>query len=149
MKRHEALIPLSHHHHHGLVLAQRLQKTEERDKFRELMKDIQEFWENDGRDHFREEEEILLPLYSCYASIEEDEDIRKMLMDHVVIRGLIEKLHKVERHDYELFRELGEKLHDHIRMEERVIFPKIETAVPDKELYKAEGQFHTDSHSGR
>ncbi|AKG05073.1 hypothetical protein AAV35_009845 [Salimicrobium jeotgali] len=149
MKRHEALVPLSHHHHHGLVLAQKLQKTEEKDKFREIMKDIEDFWENDGEAHFREEEEILLPLYACYAKIEEDEDIEKMLIDHTVIRGLIVKLRKLERFDYKVFQELGEKLHDHIRMEERVIFPKIESAVPDKELYKVEGKFHIDSYSGK
>ncbi|SDJ41237.1 hemerythrin domain-containing protein [Salimicrobium halophilum] len=149
MKRHEALIPLSHHHHHGLVLAQKLKKVEEKDKFREFMKEIDAFWEKDGRAHFREEEEILVPLYSCYASIEDDSDIQKMLTDHAEIRGLIKKIKRTERYDHELFKELGEKLHDHIRLEERVIFPKMEAAIPDKELYKAEGQFHIDSHSGR
>ncbi|WP_347861301.1 hemerythrin domain-containing protein [Salimicrobium sp. PL1-032A] len=149
MKRHEALVPLSHHHHHGLVLARKLKKMEEKDKFREMLKEIDAYWETDGKYHFREEEEILLPLYSCYASIEEDADVQKMLTDHTVIRGLVLTIRREKRYDHELFKELGERIYDHIRLEERVIYPKIEKAIPEKELLKVQGQFHIDSHSGR
>ncbi len=60
MRRHPALQELSCDHHHALVVAQRLKRAEPpnagaaRDAFGE-------YWSSDGRRHFREEEEILLP----------------------------------------------------------------------------------------
>lgn len=146
-KRHEALHPLSHHHHHTLVLAQKLKKADENASIQEMTREVIEFWEKDGRDHFRDEEEVLLPLYAQYASVDQEE-IRDMLIQHVQIRGLIQHIRGTRRIERSVFNELGELLMVHVRLEERIIFPMIEKVVPEKYLYQANGKFHLDSYSG-
>src|SRR5699024_8671350 len=89
IKRHPSLFPLSHHHHHALVMSRQLkQQKEEPAVLREKLK---KFWNEGGQRHFREEEEILLPTYSRYASVERPE-ITEMLMEHVRIRGQVEEI---------------------------------------------------------
>ena len=147
MKRHEALFPLSHHHHHTLVVAQQLKKADKNTSVQQLTRDVIEFWKTDGEDHFRDEEEILLPLYSQYADVDEPE-IKEMLLQHVQIRGYVMKIRSTERPSIETFNQLGQLLDEHVRLEERIIFPKIEKVVPEKYLYQASGRFHRDSYSG-
>lgn len=56
MKRHEALNPLSHHHHHALLMAVEMKKAGTKDnkkKYKELIRELIEFWEGDEEDHFR------------------------------------------------------------------------------------------------
>ncbi|RPF53222.1 hemerythrin domain-containing protein [Aquisalibacillus elongatus] len=151
MKRHEALNPLSHHHHHALVMALEMKRsgTEKSDKtFKQLVRDMIDFWENDGRDHFRDEEEVLVPLYLEHADSVEVDLVKEMLYQHVQIRSLIYDLREKGVTQHEKMRELGEILDQHIRLEERELFPLIEQAVPEKYLYQANGRFHRDSYSG-
>ncbi|MFC7060974.1 hemerythrin domain-containing protein [Halobacillus seohaensis] len=147
MKRHEALHPLSHHHHHALVVAQQLKKTDEHANKQEQRRSVINFWQKDGAIHFRDEEEVLLPLYAQYASVDQ-EPIKQMLMEHVQIRALIARIRTEQRLSVEQFQNLGELLDNHVRLEERVIFPMIQEAVPENLLYLANGQFHRDSYSG-
>jgi hypothetical protein len=60
MKRHPALAELSRDHHQALVVARRLKRADDEsvDRAREGFLD---YWEHEGSEHFREEEEILLP----------------------------------------------------------------------------------------
>ncbi|MFD1020814.1 hemerythrin domain-containing protein [Thalassobacillus hwangdonensis] len=151
MKRHEALYPLSHHHHHALVNAVELKKagTEKSKKsLQQLRRDVIDFWEKDGRDHFRDEEEVLLPLYARYASVDQ-KPIAEMLIQHIQIRGRIQAIRDQEKVNADQFRELGELLETHVRLEERTIFPMIEEVVPEKYLHQANGKFHRDSVSGK
>lgn len=150
-QRHEALQPLSHHHHHTLVQAVELNKagTEKADKpLGQLIRELIDFWENDAVYHFRDEEEILLPLYYTYAENPETELIKEMLYQHMQIRSLLYTIRENREDPYEKMNHLGELLKKHVRMEEREIFPLIEEAVPDKYLHQAYGRFHRDSYSG-
>ncbi|WP_186578468.1 hemerythrin domain-containing protein [Aquibacillus kalidii] len=147
MKRHEALHPLSHHHHHALVMAQQLKKADENSSIQEMTRQVIDFWQTDGEDHFRDEEEVLLPLYAQYESVDQD-SIRDMLIQHVQIRSLVQQIRGKQRPNLDTFRKLGEILNDHVRLEERVIFPMIEKAVPENYLFQANGRFHRDSYSG-
>lgn len=147
MKRHEALHPLTHHHHHTLIMAQQLKKADESTSIQEMTRQVIDFWKNDGEDHFRDEEEVLLPLYAQYESVDQD-CIRDMLIEHVQIRSLVQQIRLNNKPRRELFHELGHLLEKHVRLEERVIFPMIEKVVPENYLFQANGQFHRDSHSG-
>src|SRR5699024_10534453 len=94
IKRHEALQPLSRHHmlglHTGLKLS--LAGTEvSRIARDEIKKDVKEFWETGGNDHFREEEEIVLHVYAKYSDINKPEII-EMLLEHVQIRKGMKQL---------------------------------------------------------
>ena len=143
IKRHKALHPLSHHHHHGLVMAHRLMKAgTEESKFtgEELKQKLHDFWHSAGNEHFREEEELLLPVYAKYALLDQPEIIENLL-EHVRIRSLVRQVLEQLSVAETLMHELGTLLEGHIRKEERVIFPMIEKALPEQELHKLGSEF--------
>lgn len=150
-QRHDALKPLSHHHHHALVQAMELKQagTEKTDKsLGESIRDLIEYWERDAAVHFRDEEEILLPLYEVFAEKPNTELIKEMLYQHIQIRSLIYAIRENREDPYEKMNRLGELLENNVRFEEREIFSMIEEAVPDKYLHQVYGKFHRDSYSG-
>ncbi|MGM8216098.1 hemerythrin domain-containing protein [Bacillaceae bacterium W0354] len=151
MKRHEALNPLSHHHHHALTMSLELKRagTDKSDlSYKDLMRSLIDFWEKDGEDHFRDEEEVLFPLYLHYADEPDADLIKEALYQHTQIRSLIQQLRSTIKTQYDKMNELGQILDEHVRLEEREIFPKVEEAVPENYLYQANGKFHRDSYSG-
>ena len=130
MKRHPALEELSRDHHQALVVAQRLKRADDAsaDQARSAFLD---YWEREGSEHFREEEEILLPALARVTDPHQPL-IGRVLTDHVSIRcrasemradASLEKLHA-----------LGEELGGHVRREERELFPLIERIMPEPEL---------------
>jgi hypothetical protein len=132
MRRSDALAQLSRDHHHGLVVAQRLSRADDttaadaRDAFLG-------FWEREGRLHFRAEEEALLPAFARHVP-PRHADVVRVLTEHVDIRRRAADLAGAPAAPLEDLHELGRRLHDHIRHEERVLFPLIEEALPDDEL---------------
>src|SRR3954469_18314941 len=84
MKRSDALAQLSRDHHHGLFVAQRLNRATEttaaaaRDAFLS-------FWETEGRDHFRVEDDVLLPAYAA-PHAPTDEAVTRVLTEHADLR---------------------------------------------------------------
>ncbi|WEG13803.1 hemerythrin domain-containing protein [Pullulanibacillus sp. KACC 23026] len=137
-KRHKALIPLSHHHHHGLVIALKLQEVVEsggRWPKEQVFQDAKLFWESGGEEHFREEENVLYPTFSKYASIESLPEMAEALLEHIKMRGLFSQLiHHEVSDELSLMHELGALLKKHIQSEERIIFPLIQEKVPENVL---------------
>ena len=131
MKRSEALIPLSHDHQHGLAVALDLTRATA-ETAPDAAKAFVAFWREEGQRHFREEEDLLLPALARHVPADHAAVVR-VLTDHVEIRR---RAADVEAGDAELERlhELGERLRDHIRHEERVLFPLAEEALPAAEL---------------
>ena len=137
INRHESLKPLSRHHMIGLHVALKLKRAgteNSRWSIKEILKDTNEFWNPDGQEHFREEEEILLPAYSCFANVDEQPEIGEMLLEHVKIRAGMDAVLSAEPPSLDQMHELGLLLEAHIRKEERVIFPMIERALPEDKL---------------
>src|SRR5699024_12450965 len=94
IKRHETLKHLSRHHMEGLHLALRLTRagTEKSQlTVEEIRKEAEELWNPNGQNHFREEDEILLPAYTQYADIN-DATVIDVLLEHVTIRSHMRKL---------------------------------------------------------
>jgi hemerythrin-like domain-containing protein len=144
IKRHESLKDLSRHHMIGLHLALKLKRAgteESRLTIEEVKKDADDFWKPNGQEHFREEEEILLPSYAQYAEINRTEII-EMLLEHVQIRSLFDQLLKPEVTDLNIMHQLGTLLESHIRKEERVVFPMIEKALPEEKLQELAPYLH-------
>ena len=136
LKRHETLKPLSRHHMIALHLALKLSRAgtdKSRLTVEEIKQELQEFWNPNGQEHFREEEEILLTAFAQHASIDRDE-IKEMLLEHVKIRALIATILKMDEIDVTVMHQLGTLLEMHVRKEERVIFPMIEKALPEDVL---------------
>ncbi len=151
MKRHEGLFPLSHHHHHALVVSKDLKEigTDKGEKtYKVVFRDLVDFWEKDGNEHFRDEEEILIPLYLRFEKEPDMDLVKKVLYQHAEIRSMIAAIRSSQEADHDQMHILGHLLDEHIRLEERELFPHIEEAVPEKYLYQASGKFHNDSYSG-
>jgi hemerythrin-like domain-containing protein len=124
MKRDEALRPLSREHLNALHAAKVLREGNDLAAVTEVFLD---FWENEGRGHFRIEEEVLLPRWARYAEVDRS-GVARMLEEHLAIRREALRL-KAGEVSMEQARDLGRLLHDHVRFEERELFPLIEEAL--------------------
>jgi hemerythrin-like domain-containing protein len=132
VKRSDALAPLSRQHHQGLFAALKLKRADAA-AAAEARAAFVEFWEREGRDHFRVEEELLLPAYARHGDHDHPAVVR-VLVEHVDLRRRGEDVAASTDPDPGELRELGERLERHIRHEERVLFPLIEAALPEDEL---------------
>jgi hemerythrin-like domain-containing protein len=128
MKRHAALQPLSRDHHVALVAAQRLRRATEATAG-DARQHFLTFWAEHGARHFRVEEDVLLPLFARHGD-PGDERIARMLVDHVRIRAKVLALDSGEV-DVGLLHALGEELAQHVRLEEREVFPLIEATLSE------------------
>lgn len=127
MKRSEPLKGLSHEHHHALFIAKRL-----RDEGEAALEAFLEFWRTEGRIHFWIEEDVLLPG-SGLAGPSEDAEVARLLDDHLDIRRRVEAVTEGLA-SAEALSELGQALTDHVRFEERELFPRIEAALAPEKL---------------
>ena len=91
------------------------------------------YWEEHGRTHFRREEEILFPAYAQHGD-PGDPLLARALCEHGDIRDRAQALGVVQTPDPAVLHELGARLADHVRLEERQLFPRIESALPAARL---------------
>jgi hypothetical protein len=130
MKRADALQPLSRDHLQALLAAKGLREAEDAAAARSAFLD---FWRDHGAHHFRiEEEEVLLPQWALYAEVDRPA-VDRMLEEHLAIRREALRLVAGEGSLAEL-RALGDLLHDHVRFEERQLFPAIEDSLNEEQL---------------
>jgi hemerythrin-like domain-containing protein len=132
MKRDPALVTLSHDHHVALYVAQTLKRATA-DTASDARAAFVAYWEEHGRGHFRLEEEILLPAYAHHGDPHHPL-VARALCDHVGIRASADALAVDARPDPPVLHELGTSLADHVRLEERQLFPLIESALPAARL---------------
>jgi hypothetical protein len=130
-KRAEALQPLSREHLGALLAAKELKDAADADAEAARGRFL-EFWREDGRRHFRVEEEVLLPWWARYAEVDRP-GVARMLDEHLAIRREALRLDAGEVGLEELHA-LGVLLHDHVRFEERELFPAIEDALGPERL---------------
>lgn len=143
MRRHEGLQSLSRDHHHALVAAKHLAAAgESADAAASAGRLLQEW--RDLERHFREEEEVLLPVLARYAGSDCPE-IGETLRQHVEIRGVVDQVQeRIEcglDPDGPLLRRLGSLLREHVRFEERTLFPEVEQVVPVEQLWRLQRRF--------
>ena len=128
IKRSEQLAPLSREHHDGLLFSWRIRQGLKKDADVKTVSDyVNWIWDNHLMQHFRKEEEILVPLMP-----ENDEFIKRMMEEHEEIEALIH-INKNIADASNLFI-FAEKLNDHIRFEERILFPHCENILTEYQL---------------
>jgi hemerythrin-like domain-containing protein/mannose-6-phosphate isomerase-like protein (cupin superfamily) len=132
MKRSPALASLSRDHHEALVVARKLLRTGA-PTVDQALSDLRAYWDEHGQAHFRAEEEVLLPAYARHAN-PYDPLLAKLVCDHLAIRQRIQALDRDSPDHVTALNELGRLLNQHVRLEERELFPMIEAALPDAEL---------------
>jgi hemerythrin-like domain-containing protein len=159
VKRHPALRDLSSDHHQGLVHARHLKQGAETlgggegaksINTEQIVTEFLAFWVEHTVHHFREEEEIMLPAFSRYGDPSAEPVIR-MLMEHVQIRRLVDDLGREASGDgpsVDTMQALAELFRAHIRYEEDVVFPLIESAMPEAALLDMAAQLSVASQEG-
>ncbi|MDQ2700966.1 MAG: hemerythrin domain-containing protein [Actinomycetota bacterium] len=128
-RRSDALIPLSHGHHKALYLAKLIKDSDDPVAARRA---FTEFWDEHGIEHFRSEEEVLLPL-SGLPGPSADADVARMLDEHLDIRRRATAVLAGEATLDEM-KQLGSNLFDHVRFEERELFPRIEAQLDEEQM---------------
>lgn len=132
MKRSAALAPLSREHHVALEVALRLRRVAGGEEAVTRAAFL-EFFSPEGEGHFRVEEEILLPAIADVLP-GDDADVARVRDEHGEIRRLAAGLARDAEASVAELRALGKLLDEHVRHEERVLFPRIEAALDDERL---------------
>lgn len=129
MKRHPALVPLSHDHQHTLVRARELRgaATGDEPARREAATRFLAHFALHVVRHFREEEELVFPLLPLQPP-----ELERVLVQHQRIRALARRLR--DEPAAATLAELGELLEEHIRLEERIVFELVQEHVPERTL---------------
>ena len=141
MKRHQSLIPLSHDHHSCLVLAQRLilgrSKAPRSDwptDRRQQVRRVIEFFKTGLRQHFKAEEEHVFP--AAVEQLCEGADLaRQLIEEHDEMTAKIRELEKDPTTRLEeRLSSFGQRLKEHIRKEEGILFERIQEEMDPAEL---------------
>lgn len=130
MKRSEALAPLSRDHHAALAMALRLRRTTSPSADRDA---FVAFFAADTAPHFAIEEDVLLPAVADVLPAS-DPDVARMLADHAELRRRTAEVAAAPEPDPGALGALGELLAAHVRLEERVLFPRIEALLEPARL---------------
>ena len=128
IKRSAELTPLSHDHHEALLFVFRLrQGLKNGTDIKLLASFVNWFWEKHMQEHFREEEQILAPHLPA-----DNPMLQQMLDEHQEIEAMIHINESIP--DSSLLTRFADTLHDHVRFEERTLFPYAEHQIPSEIL---------------
>jgi hypothetical protein len=127
IKRSKHLTPLSHVHHDGLLFAWKIrQGIRNGTDINLITKYAHWFWKNHLDERFKEEEQILAPHLPA-----DNEMVKQMFDEHREIKSIFDDEDIANEN---LLLALAQTIDDHIRFEERQLFPFAEKAIPEKEL---------------
>lgn len=140
MKRDPALLPLTHDHHHALVQARRLRLAADAEAEAQArlvaVQAFVSFFDADTVNHFREEEEQLLPLM-VEAAGSVPPVVERVLREHAEIHASVLSLRRGLAGGTaaaEPMHEVARRLEEHIRLEEHDLFPFAERIVAKEAL---------------
>jgi hemerythrin-like domain-containing protein len=143
MRRDTNLRTLSWEHHDGLVLAFRIERGLQNGTDPELIRTyVANAWDEDLSHHFWQEESILPQILK--RSSEGKKLLEKLLRDHNRFREMISDLAEAGDIAPQL-RAFGKHLNEHIRFEERQLFPFVEEHAGAQDL-KELGAFLSEHH---
>lgn len=127
LKRHPALAPLSRKHHNGLMLVLKTRKgIKHRIDMDRISRYIQYCFDKDLRLHFDKEEN------GIFTWLPENHPLRlRAFSEHASIREVVSRLNN-NPHPLPLILRFSGELQDHIRFEERILFPYLQSQFPEK-----------------
>ena len=132
MKRSDALVPLSRDHHQALVVARDLRRATDESAADAAQRFVQ-FLSRHELAHFALEESVLLPVIG--AEGQGEALARQMLEDHAFLRDALRQVRAAGAVPAPAaLRRIGERLRDHVQMEERQLFPHLEEALSESAL---------------
>ncbi len=127
MKRIPALQPLSREHHTALTLAkacERAAQSRDEERVGKTCQRVLQAFSDELEPHFQIEEQSLLPLLLSAGNTALEQ---RTLEDHRQLRALLSGL---RRNDIETLGSFGKLLTEHVRFEERELFPALEHLMP-------------------
>lgn len=133
LKRHESLQPFSRDHYVGLVQAQRLMRAAINPDAEERRKVVANFvaaWDREIDAHFVDEERLLSDLAL-------PAERARLLEEHAALRAHAARARVLCEQGHpspQWMIDLGKLLNDHIRWEERCLFPSIERRADEPRL---------------
>jgi hemerythrin-like domain-containing protein len=136
MKRHKSIVSLSREHHFGLLFCWKIRQGLNKKVPAERMQPyIKYFWGNHLLQHFEEEEKLLFVAL-------QDSLVEQAISEHKNIRQLMEAVTGTKPVQPEQLSVLADTLENHIRFEDRVLFPHMEKELPESTLIALEQQLH-------
>lgn len=137
------MVPLSKEHHEGLLFAWKIRQGLRNGTGHPLIAEyVQWFWKAELQEHFRKEEEVLVPHLPPDNSL-----VLQMLEEHQQLEALVRICEMVA--DADIFEQLAEGINNHIRFEERILFPFAEKFISPDVMKEIEGDLATTKpHSG-
>lgn len=127
IKRHAALVSLSKEHHYGLLLCWKIRQGINKNiEILQIKQYALWFWNNHLMPHFQAEEQYVFPV------LPNNNPLRlKATEEHQHIAQFFEPNYCNTNLDW---LQLAQCLDDHIRFEERVLFPEIEKIASTEQL---------------
>lgn len=124
LKRHQALTPFSHEHHHSLLLSWKIRRgISSNIPLKRIKKYTDWFFKNHIKQHFEREEEYIFPILGDDNAL-----VKRALAEHRRLERLFAEKVDLERS----LSLLEEELELHIRFEERVLFKEVQkVATPE------------------
>ncbi len=143
-KRDKSLVPLSREHHFGLLFCWKIREGLKNGTNLNLMRAyVRYFWENILKEHCEEEEWVLKRL------LKTDDTVRGRLEEeHRLLQTLVELIEDGSPMNKDLFKVLEQDLTDHIRWEERELFPYLQAVAHSDDL-ELVGQLLNHKHDPR
>lgn len=140
IKRSKELAPLSREHHDGLLFAWKIkQGIANGTPVETLCNYTRWFWSNHIKPHFKDEEKVLVKFLPADNSF-----VQQMIKEHAQIRGLVISLDK--KPDSNSLQLLSEFINNHIRFEERELFPYAEKTLTPEQLNEVFNELPQDHH---
>ncbi|NOY47235.1 MAG: hemerythrin domain-containing protein [Chlorobi bacterium] len=133
IKRSAALKPLSHEHHHGLLLSWKIREGFKKNVDIERIKRYTDwFWKQHLQAHFKFEEKYVFPILG-----QENELIIKALKEHNRLQQIFTATDTIKKNLSLIEVELA----SHIRYEERVLFNEIQSIASEHQLEIIEQEY--------
>ncbi len=146
MKRSKYLVPLSWEHHSALLNANRIQKGLQINAELNLMVEFLKYiWENDLKGHFEREEKIVFSVDDWDAV--EPHLKEQVLQEHQAMGEIADKILSSSSQEEikQLLARFAQMVVDHVRFEERQLFPAVEKSFNKETLQSIEKALH-DAH---
>lgn len=126
LKRHKALQPLSREHHHGLLLSWKIRTGFSKNiDPKRMRKYANWFYKTHLIPHFEMEEKHVFSILD-----NKHELVKKALADHRRLKRLFAETDNDEK----TLSKIEEELEQHIRFEERVLFPEIQNKATNLQM---------------
>ncbi len=138
-RRHQSLIPLARDHHECLILARRLMHgstapdTQWPSEPSSQAMVLGDFFERHLRHHFAVEEEFVFPA-AQHAGADAVALVSRLVSEHQRLAELVRTLLAATDVSVEDLAAFGALLNAHIRLEDRTLFPLMESRLPPAAL---------------